>query len=433
MRNTLLTVPCGLSRPNLVSCTFESTMALDNRVAQSSKLSPVSAGESVKPARGRAQPSATPPAPRRPAATKTTTVMAIVTDTMPFKSASAKQTPTRPITTSSSTSSYLAAASSDIPASSIKAPSSGIPPGTLTIAIAVPIVLLAVLAPLFILTILTCRRKRRARKRRSSQSVSKKLKLLDRQDKLEYRPKGKYGPATWQRPLNSFSGFEFNFSRPRTVLSAISARSPRATTPRPSTPRVPTVRVPTGAAPQIPPATQRRPALSVLSRFANADGIQDPPPPYVTRPMTLAHPYFRPSIPTQQLTDTPQSARSVSPQLLVATPVEIQSLSGPYAPISQVLSSPDQDGRASRQPSAQRMSNSPPQRAPGSPFDEASEETPHTSANLQRPFSAPSPAPTNVSGLSFDPSAWVASYERNSRVSSVDEDTDSRMDPHQIV
>ncbi|KAG7010036.1 hypothetical protein G7Y79_00001g003080 [Physcia stellaris] len=409
-------------------------MALDNRVAQNSNLSPVSAGESVKPARGRAQPSATPPAPRRPAATKTTTVMAIVTDTMPFKSASAKQTPTRPITTSSSTSSYLAAASSDIPAASIKTPGSGIPPGTLTIAIAVPIVLIAVLAPLFILTILTCRRKRRARKRRSSQSVSKKLKLLDRpQDKLEYRPKGKYGPATWQRPLNSFSGFEFNFSRPRTVLSAISARSPRATTPRPSTPRVPPVRVPTGAAPQIPPAAIRRPALSVLSRFANTDGIQDPPPPYVTRPMTLAHPYFRPSIPTQQLTDTPQSARSVSPQLLVATPVEIQSLSGPYAPISQVLSSADQDGRASRQPSAQRMSISPPQRAPRSPFHEASEETPHTSANLQGPFSAPSPAPTNVSGLSFDPSAWVASYERNSRVSSVDGDTDSRMDPHQIV
>lgn len=413
---------------------LESTMALDGRVAQNSKLSPVSAGESIKPARGRTQPSATPPAHRRSAATKTTTVMAIVTDTMPFKSASAKQTPIRPTSTSSSPSSYLAATSSIVPTNSIEAPSSGIPPGTLTIAIAVPIVLLAVLAPLFILTILTCRRKRRARKRRSSQSVSKKSKLLDRpQDKLEYRPKGKYGPATWQRPLNSFSGFEFNFSRPRTVLSAISARSPRATTPRPSTPRVPPVRVPTGAAPQIPPATQRRPALSVLSRFANTDGIHDPPPPYVTRPMTLAHPYFRPSIPTQQVTDTPQSARSVSPQLLVATPVEIQSLSGPYAPISQVLSSPEQDGRTSRQPSAQRMSNSPPQRAPRSPFDDPSEETPHTSANLQRPFSAPSPAPTNVSGLSFDPSAWVASYERNSRISSVDDDTDSRMDPHQMV
>ena len=404
-------------------------MAFDARAVQHSDLSPVAAGQSGEAAGDPAQPSVIPQVTKRPTATKTTTVMNIVTDTRPFTSPSAKQSLSQATTTSSSSSSFVAAARSTSTPSTTNTSSPGITPGTLTIAIAVPIVLLAVLAPLLILTILTCRRKRRARKRKSNQSVSKKLKLLDRpQDKLEYRPKGKYGPATWQRPLNSFSGFDFNFSRPRTVLSAISARSPRATTPRPSTPGIPpaVARIPTGAPPQIPPATQRRPALSVLSRFANMDGIPDPPPPYVTRPMTLAHPYFRPSIPTQQqVTDTPQSARSMSPQLLVATPVEIQSLSGPYAPLSQVLSSPEHNERAPTRSSSQGM--------PRSPFDDPSDDTPHTSANLQRPFSAPSPAPTNVSGLSFDPSAWVASYERNSRISSIDEDTDSRMDPHHIV
>ena len=404
-------------------------MAFDARAVQHSDLSPVAAGQSTENPRGPAQSSAIPRVTRRPTATKWTTVPNIVTDTTPFKSASVKQSSSQATTTSFSSTSFVAAAGSTSTPLTTHTSSPAITPGMLTVAIAVPIVLLAVLAPLLILTILTCRRKRRARKRRSNQSVSKKLKLLDRpQDKLEYRPKGKYGPATWQRPLNSFSGFDFNFSRPRTVLSAISARSPRATTPRPSTPGIPSAaaRVPTGAPPQIPPATQRRPALSVLSRFANVDGIPDPPPPYVTRPMTLAHPYFRPSIPTQaQVAGTPQSARSMSPQLLVATPVEIQPLSGPYAPLSQVLSSPEHNERVPTGSSSQGT--------PRSPFADPSDETPHTSANLQRPFSAPSPAPTNVSGLSFDPSAWVASYERNSRISSVDEDTDSRMDPHQIV
>ena len=407
-----------------------------------SSLSPVSPGENSRTflqskskdsPNGPVGASATPKITRRPAETKTTTVMAIVTYTTPFSSVSADRSQRRSTALELATSSAATVAHSTATSVPAAASGPGLSSGTLTIAIAVPIVLIAVLAPLIILTILTCRRKRRERKRRSHLSVSKKLKLLDRpQDKLEYRPKGKYGPATWQRPLNSFSGFDFNFSRPRTVLSAISARSPRAVTPRPSTPAVrfpstpdvPAPAVTLGTAPSNRPAGQRRPALSVLSRFAHADGISDPPPPYVTRHMTLAHPYFRPSIPNQHFSDTPQSGRSMSPQLLEATPVEIQSLSGPYAPISQVLSTPGEQGRS--------LSQAPPQK-PRSPFADPPEETPHTSANLQRPFSAPSPAPTNISGLSFDPSAWVASYERNSRISSVDEDDVSRMDPHQIV
>lgn len=376
-------------------------------------------------AKRQVQSSATPRVTRRPAATRTTTVMSIVTDTIPFESAFAEKPPQQTTATNSSSSSTIIIASSTNTPLPANGSGPGLPPGTLTIAIAVPIVLLAVLAPIIILTILTCRRKRRARNRKSNQSESKKTKLLDRpQNKFEYRPKGKYGPATWQRPLNSFSGFEFNFSRPRTARSAISTRSPRATTPRPNTPLSHTT-MPTRPLPQTRPIGQRRPALSVLSRFANVDAIQDPPPPYVTRPMTLAHPYFRPSIPTEQMTDTPQSARSMSPQLLVATPVEIQSISGPYAPISQVLSPPEQDGSG--------LTPSPPRRLSRSPFSDPADHNPHISANLQRPFSTPSPAPTNVSGLSFDPSAWVSSYERHSRVSSVDEDDDSRMDPHQVV
>ena len=412
-------------------------MTVDLRQIQGSNMLPVSAGGSERPSpqtpvivsvKPQAQPSVTPQVTKRPAATRTTTksVMAIVTDTVPFESASAVQPARQNVAPKSSSSVSQILAEPTITPSQAGSSGSGLLPGTLTIAIAVPIVLLAVLAPIIILTILTCRKKRRRRNRKSNLSVSKKLKLLDRpQDKLEYRPKGKYGPATWQRPLNSFSGFDFNFSRPRTVLSAISARSPRATTPRPTTP-LPAI--PTRPLPQNRPTSQRRPALSVLSRFANVDAVPDPPPPYVTRPMTLAHPYFRPSIPTEQITDTPRSARSarsISPQLLVATPVEIQSLSGPYTPISQVLSPPEQYGRVLTPSSPQNLSRS--------PYAEPPDHHPHISSSLQQPFSSPSPAPTNVSGLSFDPSAWVASYERHSRISSVDDDDDSRMDPHQIV
>ena len=409
-------------------------MAIGLRQVQGSNMLPVSAGQSDRPspqtpvnvsAKPQAQPSVPPQVTKRPAVTRTTTIKTIVTDTVPFESASAEQPPHRNLATMSSSSSSSVShilADPTITPTQAGSSGSGLLSGTLTIAIAVPIVLLAVLAPIIILTILTCRKKRRRRNRKSNISVSKKLKLLDRpQDKLEFRPKGKYGPATWQRPLNSFSGFDFNFSRPRTVLSAISARSPRATTPRPSTP-LPAI--PTKPLPQNRPTSQRRPALSVLSRFANVDAVPDPPPPYVTRPMTLAHPYFRPSIPTEQITDTPRSARSVSPQLLVATPVEIQSLSGPYAPISQVLSPPEQYGRVLT-PSPRTLSRP--------HFSEPSDHNPHTSASLQQPFSSPSPAPTNISGLSFDPSAWVASYERHSRISSVDDDDNSRIDPHQIV
>lgn len=410
----------------------KTAMATDLRQVQGSNMLPISAGGSDRPspqtpvnvsAKPQAQPSVLSQITKRPAATRTTTVMAIVTDTIPFESASAQQPPRQNVATKPSSSVSQILADPTIIPSQAGSSGSGLLPGTLTIAIAVPIILLAVLAPIIILTILTCHKKRRRRNRKSNLSVSKKLKLLDRpQDKLEYRPKGKYGPATWQRPLNSFSGFDFNFSRPRTVMSAISARSPRATTPRPTTPLPP---IPTKPLPQNRPTSQRRPALSVLSRFANVDAVPDPPPPYVTRPMTLAHPYFRPSIPTEQITDTPRSARSVSPQLLVATPVEIQSLSGPYAPISQILSPPEQYGRV--------MTPSSPRRLSRSRFSEPSDHNPHTSASLQQPFSSPSPAPTNISGLSFDPSAWVASYERHSIVSSVDDDDDSRMDPHQIV
>ena len=308
--------------------------------------------------------------------------------------------------------------------------SHGVPTSTLIISIVIPLVLVAILIPLIVLLCLTCRRKRRSQNRTSHHSQPRMRSPERRKEPLAHRPQGKYGPSIMMRRPNSFSGFDFNFSRPRTVLSRISARSPMATTPMNAS-RSTTLASIREQEERL--AMPRRPALSLLSRYAHQERVptgrwdspcsSPPPPPYMSaRPLTLAHPYIPPRIETPQLPDTP---RSMSPQLQVATPMEIQRLSGPYAPISQLHRQPEQTRRLhTRSPlhTCTRSSQS------------HHSEPPPTSANLQAPFKpSTSPALTDVSGLSFDPSMWIAAYERDSMIRPVDPEDESRMDPRQLV
>ena len=312
----------------------------------------------------------------------------------------------------------------------------GISTSTLIVSIVVPLVLIAILVPLIVLLCLTCRRKRRSHNRISNHSQVRMRSPPRQKELLVHRPRGKYGPSIIMRRPNSFSGFEFNFSRPRTVLSRISARSPKAVTPMNASRSTTLASVWERDEQELKeaPPMPRRPALSLMSKYASHDdrvptgrwdspGSSPPPPPYArTRPMTLAHPYIPPRLEVPQLPDTP---RSLSPQLQVATPIEIQRLSGPYTPISQVLRQPEQ----SRRP----HTRSPPQTNNRSPLSEHSEVAP-TSANLSAPFvPSASPAPTDVSGLSFDPSMWIAAYERDSVVNPIGAQDGTRMDPHQLV
>lgn len=314
---------------------------------------------------------------------------------------------------------------------------SGISTSTLIISIVVPLVLIAILVPLVILLCLTCRRKRRRQNRRSdhsqrsNHSQTKPRSPGRQKELLAHRPRGKYGPSMLMRRPNSFSGFQFNFSRPRTVLSRISARSPTAMTPVNASRSATLVSVPERD--EDRPAMPRRPAAHLLSRYASRDGhiptgrwdspCSSPPPAFIpNRPVTLAHPFIPSPLKTPQIPDTP---RSLSPQLQVATPVEIQRLSGPYTPISQVLRQPDKSRTSQTRPPPQRQDRSPPAERP---------EASPTSANLQTPFvQSASPALTDVSGLSFDPSMWIAAYERDSVVNHVEVDDNRRMDPHQMV
>ena len=308
--------------------------------------------------------------------------------------------------------------------------SGGVSASTLIIAIVVPLVLIAVLIPLIILLCFTSRRRRRRQNRSSHHSELKPRTRSParRKELLAHRPRGKYGPSLMMRRPDSFSGFDFNFSRPRTVLSAISARSPKATTPMNAS------RSNTQVSTYHRSSVARRPALHLLSKYASQErGVSrthvpspsPPPPPYIPdRPMTLAHPYIPPPIETPQLPDTP---RSMSPQLQVATPIEIQRLSGPYAPISQVLRPPHESYNRTK-------TRSPPYRYQRSPLSERSDSVAQTSANLQSPFvPSTSPAPTDISAFSFDPSLWIAAYERDSVVTPLDRDEETPVNPRQLV
>ena len=314
--------------------------------------------------------------------------------------------------------------------------SHGISTNTLIVSIVVPIVLVAILVPLIVLLCLTCRRKRRSHNRTSHHSQVRMRSPTRQKELLAHRPRGKYGPSIMMRRPNSFSGFEFNFSRPRTVLSGISVRSPKAVTPMNASRSTTLASMWDRDEQELKeaPPMPRRPALSLMSKYASHDdhvptgrwdspGSSPPPPPYArTRPVTLAHPYIPPRLEVTQLPDTP---RSLSPQLQVATHVEIQRLPGPYTPSSQFLRQPEQ----SRRP----LTRSPPQIYNRSPLSEHREIAP-TSANLSNLFvPSASPASTDMSGLSFDPSMWIAAYERDSVVNTIDAKDGTRMDPHQLV
>lgn len=335
-------------------------------------------------------------------------------------------------TTSTALSISSASSAATYTSSPIADSSNGLSTSTLIISIVIPLVLIAILIPLIVLLCLTCRRKRRKQNRSSHQSQAKMRSPAARQkDIMAHRPRGKYGPSIMMRRPNSFSGFDFNFSRPRTAFSRISVRSPMATTPMNASRSITLASVQEQGEPLVIP---RRPALTLLSKYAShnervSTGRWDSPcsspapPPYApVRPLTLAYPYIPPRLETPQLPDTP---RSLSPQLQVATPIEIQRLPGPYAPISQVLRQSQQSRRS--------HARSPPQRHTPSPLSEHTEAAP-MSANLQAPFQpSSSPALSDVSGLSFDPSMWIAAYERDSVVNLVDPENASSMDPHQLV
>lgn len=373
----------------------------------------------------------------RPTSQTTPVPTSILTDPKPLT----EQVSRLPSQTSSSTSGQATISTAPSISSAISAAtytsspnadsSNGLSTKTLIISIVIPLVLIAIVVPLIVLLCLTCRRKCQKHNRSSHQSQARMRSPARQKDIMAHRPRGKYGPSIMMRRPNSFSGFEFNFSRPRTAFSRISARSPMATTPMNASRSTTLASVQERGEPLIMP---RRPALTLLSKYAThservSTGRWDSPcsspapPPYAPiRPVTLAHPYIPSPLTTPQLPETP---RSFSPQLQVATPIEIQRLSGPYAPISQVL-------RQSQQP-WRSHTRSPQEKHNPSPLSEHVEGAP-ASANLQAPFQpSASPALSDVSGLSFDPSMWIAAFERDSVVNLVIPENAPRMDPHQLV
>lgn len=141
----------------------------------------------------------------------------------------------------------------------------------------------------------------------------------------------------------------------------------------------------------LPPRTSSRPlspqpSVSPLSTRRSLPRIWSPPPAYTSRPMTLASPEFPPRIETPQLPHTPPLA----PQ-------------GSFAPQRTTISSPAPTSNLFADPNLHAPSTS-----PSRPLSEGNLSV-HNGANLRSPFSGlDSPAISDISGLSFDHSLWIA-------------------------
>lgn len=317
----------------------------------------------------------------------------------------------------------------------------GLSTSKLTAIIVIPIIFVAIISPILIVWFASCRRKNQLLKGHHRRRTLHESKLLELQkshssvsshgDEQIARPRDNTHPRdsaqvrsptpTVNPPLQTRNSAQPRNSAP--VRSSVQTRFPvqPTTSPpprtssllRPSTqPRPPaqsgTSNPPRHSAPprsatpldpsfnnfnfNLPPRTSSRPlspqpSVSPLSTRRSLPRIWSPPPPaYTSRPMTLASPEFPPRIETPQLPRTPPPA----PQ-------------GSFAPQRTTISSPAPTSIHV----ADRNSHAP-STSPFRPLSEGNLSV-HNGANLRSPFSGlDSPAISDISGLSFDHSLWMA-------------------------
>ncbi|KAL8767244.1 MAG: hypothetical protein Q9194_006037 [Teloschistes cf. exilis] len=312
--------------------------------------------------------------------------------------------------------------------SATAAPSHGLSTAKLAAVIVVPLVLLAILSPILIVWYISWRRKRRLSKRHSDR-LSGQRPLIGQYDwtrgasvrRNEQAPstpaprKAKRPHRIISVPTPTFSSFNFELSRPASVGPVQSSTL----------------------------SSTRRP---IAKNRRSATFSWGAPPPYASRSGTTAS-----STPVPRL-DTPDLCGS--PLLGTAQMVHIRPISGqPQRRMGSSSNLPDQsaaghsntslapwrhhDPLPNRSSTTHLQAPDPNRTRQGS--GDSNAESLHHRSTLTRPFSSfqplASPALTDISGLSFDPTLWAsATYGMDSTVSPIDDqDQTEQARPHQIV
>ena len=325
--------------------------------------------------------------------------------------------------------------SAPTPTQSASATSTPTPPSShglstpkLAAVIVVPLVLLAILSPVVIVWYISWRRKRRAAKRRSDRSSGLPKPLLEHYHGISGhsqprtdRASSSLPPSRPRKPHRivsvptpTFSSFDFELSRPASV-GPFASSSPR---------------------PPLRPVPRNR-RSATLSWGA--------PPPYASPTRTAFSSTPAPRLSTPDITG--------SPLLGTAQMVHIRPISGQQQRMERSKSRLGADSAATRSrvsisPSRyQQQQNSEASMMPQQPdpartrqgSTDSTAESLHHRSTLTRPFSSfqppASPALTDISGLSFDPTLWASTtYGRDSMISPIDDQDDrEQIRPHQMV
>ncbi|KAI4201155.1 MAG: hypothetical protein LQ350_003470 [Teloschistes chrysophthalmus] len=314
-------------------------------------------------------------------------------------------------------------------ATATAAPSHGLLTAKLAAVIVVPLVLLAIVSPILVVWYISWRRKRRLSKRHADRLSGQRPLIGGRDDwtrgasmRRNEHARSTSAPRKAKRPHRiisvptpTFSSFNFELSRPASVGPIQSSTL----------------------------SSTRRP---ITKNRRSATFSWGAPPPYASQSRTTTS-----STPVPRL-DTPDFCGS--PLLETAQMVHIRPISGHQQRrmgSSSNLPAQTAAGRSNTtlaplqrhdlwldRSSATHLQAPDPARTRQGSGDSNAESLHHRST-LTRPFSSfqplASPALTDISGLSFDPTLWASvTYGRDSTVSPVDDQNQTEQArPHQIV
>ncbi|KAL8714729.1 MAG: hypothetical protein Q9225_006501 [Loekoesia sp. 1 TL-2023] len=331
---------------------------------------------------------------------------------------------TLPSTSSASTQPQSATAS----ATPVSTRSQGLSTTRLAAAIVVPLVLLAILSPIIIVWYISWRRKRRAARRRSDRSSGPPRPLLEHY----------HGVSSTSRSRVPRGSSDVPPSRPKKPHRIVSVPTPTFSSFNLELSR------PASDGP-VASSSLRPPFRPIPKNRRSATFSWGAPPPYAS-PTRSAFT----STPIPRL-DTPNITGS--PLIGTAQMVHIRPISGQHHRPDRSNSRLAVDSVAGRSRTSlapshnqqqQNENASPIFRPPESArtrqgSTDSNAESLHHRSTLQRPFSSfqplASPALTDISGLSFDPTLWAsATYGRDSIISPIDDqDETEQIRPHQLV
>lgn len=341
----------------------------------------------------------------------------IVTDTRIFT------TPLTPTTLPSSSSASTTTQSANPSSSPSTAPSHGLSTAKLAAVVVVPLVLLAILSPIAIVWYISWRRKRRTVKRQSDRSSHQKP-LLTQYPGVSVTPQHHLNRASSKppasRPKNAkrivsvptptFSSFNFELSRPASIHTS---------NPQPAR--------------RLVPRNRRSATLSWGA-----------PPPYASPTQTFFSSTPVPRLDTPDITGSPlvETAQMVHIRPVSSQPPRLERINsrlpthGPAAMSATPLTSPGRHPVQNQDVSSMLQPPNAAHTRQGSADSTA--ESLQFRSSLQRPFSfqpPASPAPSDISGLSFDPTLWASmTYGRDSMISPIDDqDEAEQTKPHHIV